>query len=245
MTTRVRCWHGGWARRLPDHDPAAGPALVLRPRPDTALAWPTHMGCRGRCCSCGRSKPYFSHSVRQVGSPGPGPVQDSESLPLPVTHLQAVRLRPAPGGQVQDTAASCPGGLSPRLGALAAARVGGSRLVSGSWPGPNRARGARAAGASVRRVAARIGLGWSGLRVRPAAAAGAVVSARRMTAARRKAIRCGRDHLRGPVAAGTVGRHRDAATGGNASRAGLRALSLGNHAAPAAAEQRRIAAHSF
>ena len=42
MTTRVRCWHGGWARRLPDHDPAAGPALVLRPRPDTALAWPTH-----------------------------------------------------------------------------------------------------------------------------------------------------------------------------------------------------------
>ena len=75
------------------------------------------------------------------------------------------------------------------------------------------------------------------------AAARAVVSARRMTTARRKAIRGGRDHLPGPVAAGTVGRHRDADTGGNASRAGLRALSLGDHAAPAAAEQRRIAAH--
>ena len=43
MTPRLSRWHGGWAGRLPDYDPAAGDALVLRtPRPDTALAWPTH-----------------------------------------------------------------------------------------------------------------------------------------------------------------------------------------------------------
>ena len=241
MTTRVRCWHGGWARRLPDYDPAAGPALVLRPRPDTALAWPTHMGCRGRCCSCGRSKPYFSHSVRQVGSPGPGPVQDSESLPLPVTSdrtAQAtVRLRPATSAQVQNTAASWPGGLSPRLGALTAAQaVGCLSAVLGRAPagqGAGRQGRRRLCAASCRADRARMvtrvrAPSQSGGRPSHSrmAAARAVVSARRMTTARRKAIRGGRDHLPGPVAAGTVGRHRDAATGGNASRAGLRALSL-------------------
>ena len=241
MTTRVRCWHGGWARRLPDHDPAAGPALVLRPRPDTALAWPTHMGCRGRCCSCGRSKPYFSHSVRQVGSPGPGPVQDSESLPLPVTSdrtAQAtVRLRPAKSAQVQNTAASWPGGLSPRLGALTAAQAVGclsavlGRAPAGQGAGRQGRRRLCAASCSadrarmVTRVRAPSQSGGRPSHSRMAAAR-AVVSARRMTAARRKAIRGGRDHLPGPVAAGTVGRHRDADTGGNASRAGLRALSL-------------------
>lgn len=172
MTTRVRCWHAGWARRLPDYDPAAGPALVLRPRPDTALAWPTHMGCRGRCCSCGRSEPYFSHSVRQAVTCWQPRVRASLGLRVPAGS------DPCPG----RAAAAGARGSSSRHGCLVDRRALATTWSTGRRPGrrvaacqrflagplPVRARGARAAGASVRRVAARIGLGWSGLRVSPA-----------------------------------------------------------------------------
>ena len=181
------------------------------------------MGCRGRGCSCGQSKPYFSHLVRQAVTCWQPRVRASLGL-----RVRAAASDPCPG----RAAAAGARRSSSRHGCLVARRALATTWSPGRRPGrwvaacqrflagPGQSAGRqgrrRLCAASCRSDRARMVRAPSQAAGRPShcrmAAAGAVVSARRMTAAadgrapqghplrqRPPAWPCGRGYGRSPL----------------------------------------------